>query len=105
MSGRAKEVRMAKIRETPAAYATTPDRLTIVTQRGQTTIPHELRQRYGVQAKSRLRWIDTGRGMLVVPVSDDPIKAARGMLGNKDTSTQAFLVAKREELQLEEPGK
>jgi len=92
---------MAKIKEMPAAYSL-PQMLTTVTKRGQTTIPHQLRQRYGVHAKTKLRWVDTGQGILVVPVPDNPIKTARGMLAGKNTSTQTFLAIKKEELEIEE---
>jgi len=92
---------MAKIREMPAAYSRS-QLLTTVTKRGQTTIPRQLRQRYGVRAKTRLRWIDTGRGMLVIPAPNNSIKAAQGMLAGERTSTQTFLAIKEEELQLEE---
>jgi bifunctional DNA-binding transcriptional regulator/antitoxin component of YhaV-PrlF toxin-antitoxin module len=39
-----------------------------VTARGTTEIPRELRERYRVAPKSRLRWMDTGSGLLIVPV-------------------------------------
>lgn len=58
---------MAKIKETKTTYATEP--ITVVTTRGTTEIPRVLRERYRVTAKSRLRWTDTGNGLLVVPDS------------------------------------
>ena len=57
---------MAKVKETKAAYSAEP--ITVVTTRGTTEIPRALRERYRVTAKSRLRWVDTGEGLLVVPV-------------------------------------
>jgi bifunctional DNA-binding transcriptional regulator/antitoxin component of YhaV-PrlF toxin-antitoxin module len=57
---------MAKIKETKTAYSTEP--ITVVTTRGTTEIPRALRERYRVTAKSRLRWLDTGNGLLVVPL-------------------------------------
>lgn len=94
---------MTKVREVSVAYPAPSQLLSTVTARGQTTIPHQLRERYRVQPRTKLRWIDTGRGMLVVPVPDDPIKAARGMLADRRTSTQAFLTAKEEEMRLVDP--
>ena len=40
--------------------------------------------------------------MLVVPIPDNPIKAAQGMLAGKRTAVQTFLSLKEEEAQLEE---
>jgi bifunctional DNA-binding transcriptional regulator/antitoxin component of YhaV-PrlF toxin-antitoxin module len=57
---------MAKAKETKRSYSTEP--ITVVTARGTTEIPRALRERYRVTAKSRLRWTDTGKGLLVVPV-------------------------------------
>ncbi len=57
---------MAKIKETKTAYSAEP--VTVVTARGTTEIPRALRERYRVTAKSRLRWTDTGNGLLVVPL-------------------------------------
>jgi bifunctional DNA-binding transcriptional regulator/antitoxin component of YhaV-PrlF toxin-antitoxin module len=57
---------MAKIKESKASYSAEP--ITTVTARGQTEIPRALRKRYHVTAKSRLRWKDTGNGLLVMPV-------------------------------------
>jgi bifunctional DNA-binding transcriptional regulator/antitoxin component of YhaV-PrlF toxin-antitoxin module len=57
---------MAKLKETKAAYSAEP--ITVVTTRGTTEIPRALRQRYRVTAMSRLRWMDTGHGLLIVPV-------------------------------------
>lgn len=57
---------MAKLKESKASYAAEP--ITTVTARGQTEIPRALRERYRVTAKSQLRWVDTGHGLLIVPV-------------------------------------
>ncbi len=58
---------MAKIKETKTTYSTEP--ITVVTTRGTTEIPRVLRERYRITARSRLRWVDTGKGWLVVPLS------------------------------------
>lgn len=57
---------MAKLKESKSTYAAEP--ITVVTARGTTEIPRALRERYRVTAKSRLRWVDTGEGLLVVPI-------------------------------------
>ncbi len=58
---------MAKIKESRSTYSAEP--ITTVTTRGKTEIPRVLRERYHVTAKSRLRWVDTGKGLLVVPLN------------------------------------
>ena len=49
-----------------------------VTVRGQTAIPANIRKRYNIKPQSKLEWIDDGHTIMVVPVSNDPIKALRG---------------------------
>ncbi len=39
----------------------------VVTRKGQTTIPVELRRKYGIDEGSRLEAVDTGRGILLKP--------------------------------------
>jgi len=48
-----------------------------VTARGTTEIPRELRERYRVAPKSRLRWMDTGQGLLIIPV-EQPVAPKNG---------------------------
>ncbi len=66
---------MAKIKESKVPYSAEP--ITVVTARGQTEIPRALRERYRVTAKSRLRWMDTGEGLLVIPL-DQPLAPRSG---------------------------
>lgn len=66
---------MAKAKEFKATYSAEP--ITTVTARGTTEIPRALRERYRVTAKSRLRWTDTGKGLLVVPV-EEPVAPKNG---------------------------
>jgi bifunctional DNA-binding transcriptional regulator/antitoxin component of YhaV-PrlF toxin-antitoxin module len=64
---------VAKVKEAKVTYTAEPT--TVVNARGQTEIPRVLRERYRVTAKSRLRWVDTGNGLLVVPVGSSPALA------------------------------
>ena len=51
-----------------------------VTSKGQVVIPKRLREKYGIRALTAIRWIEKDQGILMVPESEDPVKAARGML-------------------------
>ena len=51
-----------------------------VTSRGQIVIPKKIREKYGIRPSTSIRWIEKSEGILMVPDSEDPIEAAKGML-------------------------
>jgi len=51
---------------------------TTVTSRGQTVVPAQIRKDHHIEQQTRLEWIDDGVTIRVVPVSEDPVRAARG---------------------------
>jgi bifunctional DNA-binding transcriptional regulator/antitoxin component of YhaV-PrlF toxin-antitoxin module len=51
-----------------------------VTSKGQIVIPQRLREKYRIRALTAIRWIEKDQGLLMVPESEGPVKAARGML-------------------------
>ena len=51
-----------------------------VTSKGQIVIPKKLREKYAIAPTMRIRWIPKEEGLLMVPETQDAIKAARGML-------------------------
>jgi len=93
---------MAKLKETATIYFAETGTITVVSRQGRAEIPLDLRRKYQVGPKAKLRWIDAGRTWIVVPLSSDPIETARGMLKGKRTSVSTYLAAKREELAEEE---
>ncbi len=58
-----------------------------VSVRGQTVIPAQIRKKYGIRAKSKVEFIDTGEEIVIVPLPDKPFEASYGLLkgiGTKD---------------------
>ncbi len=75
--------------------------LTTVSSQGQTSIPAEIRKKYGINANTKLQWIDEGELITVVPISNDPIKSFRGKSKRKDL-VKSLLEARKEERERDE---
>jgi AbrB family looped-hinge helix DNA binding protein len=71
-----------------------------VTSKGQVVIPKKLRDKYGIRTATAIRWIEKDQGILMVPESEDPIVAARGMLKGSGI-LKAFMKEKKREKQKE----
>jgi len=71
-----------------------------VTSKGQVVIPKKLREKYGIRAATTIRWIENDQGILMVPESEDPIVAARGMLKGSGI-LKAYLKEKKRDKQKE----
>ena len=63
---------------------------TCITEKGQTTIPKELREKYGIDPGDEVVWVDTDEGIVVKKHNRTD---ARGLLVPDDTT-----VEKREEV-------
>jgi len=72
-----------------------------VTSKGQIVIPKKLREKYGILPATAIRWIEKDEGILMVPESEDPIKAARGMLKGSGI-LRSYLKEKKLEIQREQ---
>lgn len=46
---------------------------TTITKRGQTSVPSEIIKKYNLKKGSKLYWLDTGKGIKVIPIPDDII--------------------------------
>jgi AbrB family looped-hinge helix DNA binding protein len=51
-----------------------------VTSKGQIVIPKKIREKYGIRPSTSVYWVEKEEGILMIPDSEDPIVAARGML-------------------------
>ena len=71
-----------------------------VTSKGQVVIPKKIRDKYGLEPSSAIRWIEKKDGILVVPETDDPITSARGMLKGSGL-LKAFLKEKKKNKKME----
>jgi AbrB family looped-hinge helix DNA binding protein len=62
-----------------------------VSEKGWVVIPAHLRRKYNLTAGSAVRIVDYGGVLALVPVMEDPIRQAAGMLKGPKSLTQALL--------------
>lgn len=70
-----------------------------VSQKGWVVIPAELRRKYGIKPGSRLQFVDYGGVLELIPVPDNPIEAAAGMLKGGKSLSAALRAEHRQELE------
>lgn len=74
--------------------------ITKVSAKGWIVIPVEYRKQYGLEPGARIRIVDYGGSLVLVPIPDDPIKALAGKF--KGTRlTQALLKERAKDKQRE----
>ena len=71
-----------------------------VTSKGQIVIPKRIRDKYGIRTSTSIHWIERDEGVLMIPDSEDPIVAARGMLEGSGL-LKAYLNDKKSEKEKE----
>lgn len=71
-----------------------------VTSKGQIVIPKRLREKYGLRPSTSVRWCEQKDGILMIPETQDPIAAARGMLKGSGL-LKAYLADKKKEREKE----
>ena len=72
-----------------------------VTTKGQIVIPKRIRDKYGIHPATSIRWVEKKEGILMIPDSEDPITAARGMLKGSGIF-KVYLQEKKKEIDREE---
>jgi AbrB family looped-hinge helix DNA binding protein len=69
----------------------------IVSVRGQTVIPKEVRDALGIKEGSRLKWVAKEQGALIYVVPEDPVRALRGILKDTGYTFEDFIRERNEE--------
>jgi AbrB family looped-hinge helix DNA binding protein len=81
--------------------AMSPKAKSKVTSKGQVVIPKNIRTKYRIDTSTVINWIEKEQGILMVPVVDEPVLAARGMLKGSGL-LRSFLLEKHSERQRED---
>ncbi|MGH7901797.1 MAG: AbrB/MazE/SpoVT family DNA-binding domain-containing protein [Thermodesulfobacteriota bacterium] len=72
-----------------------------ISEKGQLVIPKKLRIKYGLKANSQVEWVDTGQGLVLIPIPKDPVKSSRGMLVGAKVTTGTLLKTRERDKKLE----
>ena len=66
-----------------------------VSARGQMVIPASIRKRYGIKPNSKVELLDLGKEVVIVPIVEQSIYKARGMLKGKGITTADLIKERR----------
>ncbi len=72
-----------------------------VSVRGQTVVPQEIREQFGIKPNSKLAWSTRNGVIIVVPVPEDPVKASVGILKGSGFTFKDFIEERRQERELD----
>jgi AbrB family looped-hinge helix DNA binding protein len=73
---------------------------TIMSERGQISVPTEIRKKFNLKKGSRLAWINNGQTISIIPIPDDPIEALHG-IGKGENLLQKLLEERRKDRERE----
>ncbi len=68
-----------------------------VSAKGWVVIPKELRERFGLKKGDKVRFIDYGGTIAMVPLSKNAIKESAGMLKGETSLLASLLQSRRED--------
>lgn len=66
---------------------------TKVTDRGQVSIPAEIRRKLGITARTSVEWVLEGNAARLIPIPGDPVAALRG--SGKPGAVRSLLADRR----------
>ena len=72
-----------------------------ISSKGQIIIPAKVRENHGLKGGSSLEVIDFGREIVLVPVPNDPMENARGMLNLRRSLQNIMDESRREQSERE----
>jgi AbrB family looped-hinge helix DNA binding protein len=73
-----------------------------ISSKGQIVIPVALRKKYGLKSNSLVRITEIDGHLAVIPIPEDPIKAARGMLRGGLAAARHMAELRAEERKIED---
>jgi AbrB family looped-hinge helix DNA binding protein len=74
----------------------------VVSTKGQTVVPREIREALGLKPQSRLMWTLKDGTVVIRALPDNPIDAAMGALKGRGISTAKLLEERRKDREKEE---
>ena len=72
-----------------------------VSAKGWVVIPKAMRDKHGLEKGSRVKIVDLGEMLAIVPLPDDPVEVLHGMFAGGPSLTEE-LVAEREQERMRE---
>jgi len=72
----------------------------VITNKGQVVVPVKLRKKYGIDAGTKVAWIDTGTVIKLIPIPKDPVGALKGC-SEGEGLTKSLLRDRKEDKKLE----
>ncbi|MCX5726848.1 MAG: AbrB/MazE/SpoVT family DNA-binding domain-containing protein [Candidatus Saganbacteria bacterium] len=72
----------------------------MVTTKGQIVIPSKIRQRHKIKKGTRICFIETGKDIVIRPITDDYIEGLKGSLRTAGKALKTLLEEKKKEREL-----
>jgi AbrB family looped-hinge helix DNA binding protein len=69
----------------------------VVSTRGQTVIPKEIREALGLKEGQKLAWVLREGNLRLIPIPEDPVRALRGILKDSKYTFDDFMRERNEE--------